>query len=407
MAPEMSPKNEATFTRPKVVDTLKSVRLDSIVLDPDELSFRELEELQIESAGMKALIEDITACGNIHTPLLVKDLNDGHFLVVDGHRRVTALKGISDRGVTGFSPEMEVPANVMPPDTSQAEVYLRIASGFIRKRGLSGAGRCRLAVRLEAAGLPLSQIVKELEISESTLMRDLLVGKDDWALAHIDAREITHSAAASLLKEAKDAKGANRLDEFKEVFDRWVKETKTEIQSENDTRLAADKKALSGPQLWVQKRLDADLVESWVNALKAGRKLDFKSELRFRAGISKEKGVERIEISALNVPLGELGLKGSRKVFERLVDLADGMVPHMQRMAAEEKEQDQRTAKRSAGRNRLRELGLGDLADEADARDAEEVGSDGDDDPEFDRPATREENDLRETGEFPGGESQP
>ena len=67
-------------------------------------------------------------------------------------------------------------------------------------------------------------------------------------------------------------------------------------------------------------------------------------------------------------------------------------------------EEGQRTEEggpRGKGRERLRQLGLGNLADRLDSIERQHAGSAGEPDPEFDRAPERDEQDLSDTAELP------
>ena len=94
------------FQLEHVETELQQIPLSSIVVRPEDFSFRDEDDLVISGDSLKSLGEDIKAHGGIHTPLQVQQFPDGRYLLVDGHRRFYALQAIVQERVEGFAPDM-------------------------------------------------------------------------------------------------------------------------------------------------------------------------------------------------------------------------------------------------------------------------------------------------------------
>ncbi len=89
-----------------IATKLQKSQLDKIVVQTEQFAFRDKHEL--EEASLKQLAEDIASCG-INTPLLVKDCDEKGFLMLDGHRRPTALQSLLKDGVEECDADSRVP----------------------------------------------------------------------------------------------------------------------------------------------------------------------------------------------------------------------------------------------------------------------------------------------------------
>ncbi|NQU26418.1 MAG: ParB N-terminal domain-containing protein [Candidatus Nealsonbacteria bacterium] len=102
-------KQPAESFQPERVETeLQQVSLSSIVVRPTDFAFRDDDQLDVSSEALKSLAEDIRVHGGLHTPVLLKRLPDGRFLLLDGHRRYHALLSLVQEGVEGFAADKGV-----------------------------------------------------------------------------------------------------------------------------------------------------------------------------------------------------------------------------------------------------------------------------------------------------------
>jgi ParB-like chromosome segregation protein Spo0J len=374
----------------------RAIPYHQLVVRPEDYSFREEEEFS--EAALKSLAEEIVATRGITNELSVRDLGDGTCLVLDGHRRYVALGILIERRVEGFSREMLVPANVVTTrDATERELLARAIGLNFHRSPIGAMGRIKAAVGLTRHGMPKAEVARILEIGTSTLDRDLLLGTTEWIMDHLRNHDITPTGAASLLEGARKAK---RVDEFRAEFERWVGDTKERLREENQRRQARDEDLLAGPDLWAQKYLTRDQLEDWADALRTERPFG-KAVFKFKALIRREKGTVRIEIDGLSKDVSELSTEDLGKIYERLVDMGEELIPVLERRLNEERRPAEGPAPKVAGRARLRALGLAELADRLDSIEKARAESAGQADPDFDRAPERDEKDLSGTAGLP------
>jgi ParB-like chromosome segregation protein Spo0J len=101
---------------------------------PDSYSFRDEDDLS--ENRLENLTEDVKSQRGIHTPLLVRVLPDGRFLLLDGHRRFTVLGILVRQQVEGFHADMLVPAVVITSDCTELDMLAMLASSNIQRQSL-------------------------------------------------------------------------------------------------------------------------------------------------------------------------------------------------------------------------------------------------------------------------------
>jgi len=225
---------EQPFRLEGVQRELRQIPLSSIDMRPDDYSFRAEDDLT--EGRLDNLVEDVKAQRGIHTPLLVRALPDGRFLLLDGHRRFTVLGILVRHQVEGFHINMSVPAVVITSECSELDMLAMLASSNIQRKSLDAEGRQRLAYRLHREGMPKDQIAKLLGVSASTVDRDITLGADPRMMEHVRLNHIGATDAAKLVKLARDK---DRYDEFMEVFESWVDRVQEHLEEEAE-RQASD-----------------------------------------------------------------------------------------------------------------------------------------------------------------------
>ena len=103
---------------------------------------------------------------------------------------------------------------------------------------------------------------------------------------------------------------------------------------------------------------------------------------KFMASLSKENGLPRVEINAVSKPVADLSAADVAKIVRRCLDLAHELEPVLAAKAAEENDASEADAAgevTSPGLERLRALGFGQFAGEAEDDDQPEETSDDDD----------------------------
>lgn len=383
---------EEVFTRENVKTQRRDVAIAELRWDSETFSFR--DNAKLTETAIQTLADSIREAGVLLVPLLVKQI-DGGYLVIDGHRRKLALETLAkDDAVDEWAGETLIPVNVITNDVSELELKLAAASANLDREELSQTERSRCAVSLRDSGAPKSEIMRRLGIKESQLDRDLLVGDTPWILEAIEAHNITHSTAARLLAVAEKHE---RMDEFRDEFDRWVRTVKHMLRTKNDERRNNDQEELTGDKLWPQRFLKAAQVQAWTDAMKTGRPFEPPS-FKFKALITKtDGGIERVQIDSLNVALSELSVADAAKVYQRLVDLSDQLEPVLLAKKQQQRKPDGEQATPSKGADRLAALGLEVFV-------GKEEGIDGEEDDLVGETEERDEIDAADTIEYPGDE---
>ncbi len=300
---------------------LRQIPLSSIDMRPDDYSFRAEEDLT--EGRLDDFLEDVKAQRGIHTPLLVRILSDGRFLLLDGHRRFTVLGILVRQRVEGFHANMEVPAVVITSDCSELDMLAMLASSNIQRKSLDAEGRQWLAFRLHQEGMPKDQIAKLLGVSTSTVDRDVTLGADPRMMEHVRLNHIGATDAARLVKLARDK---DRYDEFMEEFERLVDQVQERLEEEAARQADQDEGSLFPIERWPQAQFTRDQIGAWTASLNSGT--DFREpSFRYRASLKREKGQQRIVVDPLDKDVFDLTAQDVAKLYQRFVDLSAELEP--------------------------------------------------------------------------------
>src|SRR4051812_46574276 len=96
------------FARQALETELRKIPYCQLVVKPEEYAFRDDDELS--GPSMRSFEDEITASHGVNVPVIVRDLADETFLILDGHLRHLALGNLIERKVKGFHPGMLIPA---------------------------------------------------------------------------------------------------------------------------------------------------------------------------------------------------------------------------------------------------------------------------------------------------------
>jgi ParB-like chromosome segregation protein Spo0J len=350
-----------TFKLQPLATEPQNIPLNKIFIQPEDFAFRDAHELEAED--LKPLAEDIAAMG-LTTPVLLQDCGERGFLLLDGHRRLLAIRKLARDGVEGFPEDMRIAANVISSKASVLDTTARAISANIQRQSLSAMGRIQAAARLAKLGMPQTEIARLLAVSDATILRDLAVAGSEQLLSHICFHNISATAAATLMKAALDA---NRVGEFLEELDHWLTVTMAAIEVEVERREASDEDPLSESQRRPQRYFSAELVRCWKSALQSGGELG-QPTFRFKAIVRKDKGRTLLEIDPLRRDVADMSASELAKVFQRTVDLADALQPLVVEKAKSELAGNDPSAgaRASRGEDTLQSLGLGHLLSRED-----------------------------------------
>ena len=345
-----------TMKRPEVKTTLREIPFSELFSEPNQYSFRDSVALDTGNKSIEELAEDIRLSKGLTTPLLVKKLKDGGYLVLDGHRRNTALRLLANQKTQGFGPDFMVPVNVIPADVEKRELLIRAASANLSRREFTKTERARVAKVLYEEGVSETEIQRLLNIKKTQYERDIAVANCDWLMSMVERNCINYSNAARLLQTAK-ASGRDR--DLRSALLEFEKITVNELKEENRRRRANDQKEKTGDQLHPQKYLKSDQISAWESDLKSGRKLSEPS-FKFKALVNESRGVKTLEISSLNLNVNEMHTEDVAKVIKRLYDVLSELEPIAQEKRNESvrSQSNDGSSGKSAGDKRLQELGL-------------------------------------------------
>jgi ParB-like chromosome segregation protein Spo0J len=376
--PQAGKKQPAeVFELERAEATLQMVPYLKIIAKPEDYSFRkESDEDPFSDKALRSLKEAIKRDKGVRDPLLLKAIDNGLFLVVDGHRRLASVAQLIADRVAGFKRSMELPANVLQAGTREVVMVAASVSANFDRLAIGGVGRMDAAQRLNKLGMPRASIAQLFQVGISTIDRDLLLAGDDEML-NLVRREhiITMSNAATLLAAAHKVK---RRDDLTKFLYLWANETQKQIFAENKERAAKDESQLPAEKMWPQSRMSAAMVRAWKDALLKKAPLSDPG-FRFRAAVSTAGGSARVEVDALSKKVDDLSAADMAKIVKRCLDLAADIEPLMIAKAEAEKAgaSEAEAKKPSAGMQHLRKLGLDGLVGETDVQ--EEVSDDSED----------------------------
>ena len=275
---------------------------------------------------------------------------------------------------------MLIPVSVVVSDSPERNDRPGVSAN-IHRRQFGALGRVKAAVILLRHGMPKPEIAAILAIGTTTLDRDLLIGTTDWVMDHIKTAPHHGDPRVELAGGRQEGEASRRIPGRVRGVGR---EDEGMAREENRRRQARDEDLLAGAELWPQKYLTRDQLDNWAEALKNGQPFG-QPVFKFKALIKREKGTQRIEVDGLSKDVNELSAVDLGKVYERFADICEELVPVLERKLQEEGQKSEERGPRGKGRDSLRRLGLGDLADRLDSIEQAQAGSDGEADPDFDR----------------------
>ena len=203
-----------------------------------------------------------------------------------------------------------------------------------------------------------------------------------------------------------EADKADRVADLKQEFCRWLQETEKQIHRKQEWLAQNDKDPLSPAQTWPQKYLTRDQVDAWSMAMK--QKKPFREPtFKFKAMIDGKRGQQKIEIGSLSKEVADLSAADLAKVLKRCVALSVQLKPLIDEKRQEEKAgQDDQSQWDNLADQQLRDMGFGDLVDGMMEDRVEEIGTDGEEDADFDATELRDEEDVTSTADLPKDETE-
>ena len=212
------------FELERAETTLQMVPFLKIIAKPEDYSFRkEGEEDPFSDKALRSLKEAIKRDKGVREPLLLKAIDNGFYLVGDGHRRLASVAQLIAERVAGFKRSMELPANVLQAGTRELVMLVASVSANVDREPYGPVGRMDAAKKLNQAGMPRASIAQLFQVGISTIDRDLLLAGDDEMLNLVRIKHfITMSNAATLLAAAHKVR---RRDDLIKFLYLWANET--------------------------------------------------------------------------------------------------------------------------------------------------------------------------------------
>ena len=371
---------------------LRKVLFSSLRVKRDVYSFRNVEDF--DPTRLEEWRSDIAAQG-INTPLLVIEVNDDKFLVLDGHRRYFATKANIEKHVKGFSKEMEIPVHVLAKGASEQAKIARAISANVKRRPLPAEGRIKACCDLEKTGMPRAEIAKHVGVSETQVKRDIDLGTNARMMDLVKRKFISASTAASLLAVAIEYK---RIDDLINAVEEFGRIALKDIEQEKNRRAKEKERALTPAELQPKSRLKADRIAAWKRALQTGQQLGA-PQFDFFAGLIKDekRKAPLLKISAIRKNVDDLEAGDLAKVAKGLATVLAHVAPMLRAKgsrrtskAAEAIDAEEMSAQLLSGlqiEGLVQKLAPEEVEETEDAADDEEAtpdleGADAQDEPE-------------------------
>lgn len=379
----MTKQNE--FNREPIKTERRDVAIKDLTEQANIFSFRDPDHLT--SKSVQSLMDSIREAGVLYTPLLVKKMPNGKYEVRDGHRRRLSCQGlVEDEASKDWTADTNVPVNVIINDVSLGEQLLASVSSNVDREELSKTERARAAYTLYTHAIPKSEIMRRLDMKETQLERDLLVGGTKWMMDLIVEKSIDQTRAAELLSVAHKK---NCIDQFKEELELWVEEVKLKIKRLTREYKQKDRKVPQRLQT-PAGHMDSKQIKEWKDAMEEGRDFEV-PEFQYTAYVESENGVDKIKIEGLAANVAEMKLAEFQKVYERLLNVTQLMEPHLLKKLHDSG--DKSTMGRKRSEEHLEKLGLSSVLPPPP--------TDGEDSETIDDTNERTETDATDTMKFP------
>ena len=379
------------IVRQQVATDVREVRLGDLVIDTSVYSFRESDELagkEIEELAARLATE-----GQLSN-LFGRDLGNGKVLLGDGNRRAMAALYNVQKGTPGWTLDRLMRVNVAPANTTEGEFLALCISANISHKPYTQIGRAKAAASMHRQGWPMVQIAGVLGVNDKTISRDLAVASNSRAMELVTTKHVIQfSTLAGLIAKARKDKEVDRTEELFDALDDFATYARQENKKENTQRHLTGDAELSREQQYPVKRLTKARIAGWESALDTGKPFDQTETVQFVASVTKEKGVSKIKVTALNINVNELAFKDVTEIYERIRRFQTALGRTLQQRANDERLALPDEDMSAQLQKDFEALGIADLVKPT------EPETDGDDATDFDTPVERVETDALDTGE--------
>ncbi|MBW2095130.1 MAG: ParB/RepB/Spo0J family partition protein [Deltaproteobacteria bacterium] len=280
----------------------------------EKLALRDGAEYSDETK-LDALSKSIQNSGQIQ-PIVVRELDDGTYELVAGHRRVYAM--LAKARKDGSDPKIIV--KVVPSDLSFKEILGIAVEENAMRKDFSTDEMLRVVNLMDEAGYSVDTIAEKTGQSKKTVERMLRVVRDKYFHKLVKTGTLKYTQANALLSGTPN----DKLEMLKSTVKRWKAATDKKIEAARE-RMASSGKTPSGPRLQHSTYLPSWLVDNWLLAIGEGREPQVDGEWRYGLLHDPEKRLTNIPAIKVNY---------DRDSLDRLVDISWKLRKEIERLDA-------------------------------------------------------------------------
>jgi len=280
------------------------------------------------------------------------------YVLIGGFRRYHALKKAIKQNLDSerIHDNMEVEAvevvqgEEQEPGEFRKDILIRSVAENEQRKNFTTPEKLEIVKELKAAKVPDPRAASALAISETQYRRFVSVTDEPWLHTHVTDNCIGMSDSAELVQAAKKK---NRVKEFEEDLDQWVKDHRVLIEQERE-ELAKVGKKLTGSAAHVKKYATTQLVKHWLTCIENGRRFD--DNVGFKFGILVDTVKGSITIPSTQLKVTELSAEDFETMICELEDTVDRFLPLMRERKLVEEVTDMSDEDREKERERIRAI---------------------------------------------------
>ena len=336
-APEFLERATQAVTRPMAVPLNEFV-------EKRELYCHRVDEELDETTRLKSLMDSLAVEG-LQTPVEFFRDSDGKPVLTKGHRRITAMRGLAKQNTPGFTTDMPVEAIEVLKATPQDLLCRSVADNSVRN-GYSLMERIRAAKTLHEGGVEHNRAAYALGYSPKQFSRDLRIAQHDWMLLHVAQDEIGATQASDLLEAAEKA---NRVEDLRDHFKKWIDSKKYEMERELFF------KGKAGKEKKLKSELTTALSDHWIDLLRRNLPLNDTLTAKSEGVIGIDADTNKVTFKETEIDLMKVNLTDLAKAVATVGTAQKVMMGFLKKrfalkdFAAQEGQQLDLTALRSEG----------------------------------------------------------
>jgi hypothetical protein len=220
---------------------------------------------------------------------------------------------------------MAVVALEIQGGTEHDRLVRSVADNEVRQK-LDQKERLLVVQKFAKAGIPKERAAAALAISVKSYERDLRVATQPRMLKHVLEDHLAPGDASTLIQAAEKN---HRAMDFFNYFDQWVEQKIQEIQKLDQLQKAETDKGLKPAELLVKSYLNAQVFDSWLEALERGTPFTDAAEFNFEATLDKKSG--KLRVDRLNIDTAEASVLDLAKLGAKLTQLGKRVLAEAQR----------------------------------------------------------------------------